>query len=231
MIPLTVPETRTSARPPAPARRSPSTGWPGDAAIRPSQPGTTSAPGSPETPKTTQSAMAHAAAAGCCKDRNNPLPDRVQRENVSPMATATRLTPQQRRSLKDDGYLLVPSLLGGADLARITARLAEHVRRTVATWADDPSLDTHEACVCTRFHLDDSGLAPCYQHPLLANAAATVLADAWHLQNLEMRAPIPGPASRACTRTSQNAAPGPRGRNSRPCGASASSPATTGRCG
>ena len=108
------------------------------------------------------------------------------------MATATRLTPQQRRSLKDDGYLLMPSLLGGADLARITARLAEHVRQTVATWADDPSLDTHEACVCTRFHLDDSGLAPCYQHPLLADAAATVLADGWHLQNLEMRAPIPG---------------------------------------
>ena len=60
------------------------------------------------------------------------------------MATATRLTPQQRRSLKDEGYLLVPSLLGGADLAPIAARLAECVRQTVATWAEDPSLDTHD---------------------------------------------------------------------------------------
>ncbi|MGE5134488.1 MAG: hypothetical protein ACM32E_16490 [Gemmatimonadota bacterium] len=60
------------------------------------------------------------------------------------MATVTRLTPRQRRSLTGDGYLLVPSLLGGADLARIAARLTEHVRQTVAAWAEQPSLDTHE---------------------------------------------------------------------------------------
>ena len=86
------------------------------------------------------------------------------------------LTPRQRRSLKQDGYLLVPSLLGGDDLARITARLAEHVRQTVATWAKDPVLDIHEACVVAQFRLDDPGLAPCYRHLLLADAAATVLA-------------------------------------------------------
>jgi hypothetical protein len=75
------------------------------------------------------------------------------------MASATRLTSRQRRSLTDDGYLLVPSLLGGADLARIAARLAGHVRQTVATWAEDPSRDTREGCVTTRFDLDDPGLA------------------------------------------------------------------------
>jgi hypothetical protein len=108
------------------------------------------------------------------------------------MATPTRLTPRQRRSLTADGYLLVRSLLGGADLARITARLADHVRQTVATWADEPSLDTYGGCVMTRFELDDPGLAPCSQHPLLADAAASVLADGWRLQALELRAPIPG---------------------------------------
>jgi hypothetical protein len=108
------------------------------------------------------------------------------------MATATRLTPQQRQSLTDDGYLLVPSLLDPADLAPIAARLAEHVRQTVATWAEDPSLDTHGGAVTTRFDLGDPGLAPCYQHPLVADAATTVLADGWHLQALELRAPIPG---------------------------------------
>jgi Phytanoyl-CoA dioxygenase (PhyH) len=108
------------------------------------------------------------------------------------MAPPTRLTPQQRRSLKDDGYLLVPSLLDPADLAPIAARLAEHVRQTVATWAEKPSLDTHGGCVMTRFGLDDPGLAPCSQHPLLADAAATVLADGWRLQAIELRAPIPG---------------------------------------
>jgi ectoine hydroxylase-related dioxygenase (phytanoyl-CoA dioxygenase family) len=108
------------------------------------------------------------------------------------MATPARLTPRQRRSLKQDGYLLVPSLLGGEDLTRITARLAEHVRQTVATWAKDPVLDTHEACVVAQFRLDDPGLAPCYRHLLLADAAAAVLAHGWHLTNLKLRAPIPG---------------------------------------
>jgi len=108
------------------------------------------------------------------------------------MATPTRLTPRQRRSLTDDGYLLVRSLLAGADLARIAARLADHVRQTVAAWAEEPSLDTHGGCVMTRFALDDPGLAPCSEHPLVADAAATVLADGWRPQVLELRAPIPG---------------------------------------
>jgi hypothetical protein len=96
------------------------------------------------------------------------------------------------RYVTDDGYLLVPSSLDPADLARITTRLAEHVRQTVATWAEGPSLDTRAGAVTTRFDLDDPGLATCYQHPLVADAAATVLADGWHLQGLGLRAPIPG---------------------------------------
>jgi hypothetical protein len=108
------------------------------------------------------------------------------------MATPTRLTLRQRRSLTNDGYLLVRSLLEGGELARIAARLDEHVRHTVAAWAEEPSLDTCEGCVLTRFELDDPGLAPCSRHPLVADAAATVLADGWRLQAIELRAPIPG---------------------------------------
>jgi len=107
------------------------------------------------------------------------------------MASTTRLTPRQRQSLVDDGYLVVPSLLGSA-LAPIAARLDRHVQQTVANWAEDPRLDTHEGAVTTRFDLDDQGLAPCYQHPLVVAAAAAVLADDWRLQALELRAPIPG---------------------------------------
>lgn len=125
------------------------------------------------------------------------------------MATVTRLTPRQRRSLTGDGYLLVPSLLGGADLARIAARLAEHVRQTVAAWADEPSLDTHEGCVVTCFPLGDPGLAPCCRHPLLADAAATVLADGWRLGNLELRAPIPGCGHQGLHQDFGGRAPGP----------------------
>ncbi len=70
--------------------------------------------------------------------------------------------------------------------------MKEHVRQTVATWAEDPSLDIHGGAVTTRFDLGDPGLAPCYQHPPLAGAAAAVLADGWRLQGLGLRAPIPG---------------------------------------
>jgi ectoine hydroxylase-related dioxygenase (phytanoyl-CoA dioxygenase family) len=124
------------------------------------------------------------------------------------MGTATRLTPQQRQSLTEDGHLLVPSLLDPADLAPIAARLAEHVRQTVATWAEDPSLDTHEACVYTRFDLDDPGLAPCYHHTLVADAAAAVLADGWRLQNLELRAPIPGAGEQGLHQDFEERGPG-----------------------
>lgn len=146
------------------------------------------------------------------------------------MATPTRLTPPQRQSLKDDGYLLVPSLLDPADLALIADRLAEHVRQTVATWAADPSLDTHGGAVITRFGLADPGLAPCYQHPLVSDAAATVLADGWHLQALELRAPIPGSGEQGLHQDFGGRGTGRPGRRCRPCGVSASSPGTTGRC-
>ena len=126
------------------------------------------------------------------------------------MATPARLTPRQRRSLTDDGYLVVRSLLGGADLARITARLAEQVRQTVATWADDPSKDTTEGCVTARFGHDDPALACCHQHPLIADAAGSVLPEGWHLQGIGMRAPIPGCGEQGLHTDFAGRGPGPR---------------------
>jgi hypothetical protein len=108
------------------------------------------------------------------------------------MVTVRRLTPTQRRSLKDHGYLVVPSLLDDANLERVGARLCELVRLTVGSWAEQPDLDTHDGCVMAGFDLDDAGLAPCYGHPVLADAAATVLAPGWRLRALKLRAPIPG---------------------------------------
>jgi ectoine hydroxylase-related dioxygenase (phytanoyl-CoA dioxygenase family) len=128
------------------------------------------------------------------------------------MTTPAQLTPRQRRSLIDDGYLVVRALLGGADLARITARLADQVRQTVAIWADDPSLDTTEGCVTTRFGNDDPGLAPCYQHPLIADAADAVLAEGWNLVGIGMRAPIPGSGEQGLHQDFGDHGTGPRWR-------------------
>jgi ectoine hydroxylase-related dioxygenase (phytanoyl-CoA dioxygenase family) len=108
------------------------------------------------------------------------------------MAAKAQLSARQRRFLWDQGYLVVRSLLDQAVLTSIRDRLEELVRQTVAAWADEPSLDTTEGCVVANFDPADPCFAPCHQHPLLADAAATVLGDPWYVHSLDLRAPIPG---------------------------------------
>lgn len=108
------------------------------------------------------------------------------------MAVQAKLTVRQRRFLLDQGYLVVRSQLAPEVLARIKDRLDLLVRQTVAAWAEDPTLDTTEACVVAEFGPADPGFAPCSQHPLLAEAATLVFGDAWHVRGLDLRAPIPG---------------------------------------
>jgi hypothetical protein len=108
------------------------------------------------------------------------------------MAPRARLTARQRRFLLDQGYLVLGPLLDRSALARITDRLQGLVQQTVAAWADEPSLDTHEGCVMANFDVADPDFAPCHQHPLLADAARVVLGDPWFVRELDLRAPIPG---------------------------------------
>lgn len=108
------------------------------------------------------------------------------------MSAQAKLSSRQRGFLLGRGYLVVRSLLDQAVLARIRDRLDGLVRVTVAAWANDPSLDTTEACVVADFDPADPGFAPCHQHPLLADAASLVLGDPWHVRSLDLRAPIPG---------------------------------------
>jgi ectoine hydroxylase-related dioxygenase (phytanoyl-CoA dioxygenase family) len=108
------------------------------------------------------------------------------------MAARAHLNARQCRFLQDQGYLVVRSLLDQAVLTRIRDRLEELVRRRVAAWADEPSLDTSEGCVLAEFDTADPDFVPCHQHPLLADAATMVLGDPWYVQNLDLRAPIPG---------------------------------------
>jgi len=106
---------------------------------------------------------------------------------------AVQLSAQQRKSLERDGYLLVPSLLGDTVIARMTSRLAEVVRHTVAAWDADPAPDIVElGVVHAKLDLADPGFAPCCDHPLLAQTATAVLGPDWHLGALSLRAPLPG---------------------------------------
>jgi ectoine hydroxylase-related dioxygenase (phytanoyl-CoA dioxygenase family) len=135
---------------------------------------------------------ARAVRPGPACSRENALRRGEHRTSVGSVAGQAALSSRQRRSLLDQGYLVVRSQLDPAVLARIRGRLEEVVQQTVAAWAEDPSLDTTEACVIAHFGLDDPDFVPCHRHPLLGNAAALVLGDAWHVRSLDLRAPIPG---------------------------------------
>jgi len=106
---------------------------------------------------------------------------------------AELLSTQQRESLERDGYLLVPSLLDETVLGPIASRLEDLVRMTVAAWDADPSPAIVEPGV-VRAKLDraDPDFAPCCEHPLLSDAAASVLGPTWYLAALSLRAPLPG---------------------------------------
>lgn len=104
-----------------------------------------------------------------------------------------QLSAGQRESLECDGCLLVPSLLDEIVLAPIRARLEELVYQTLAAWDADPGQDVEEAGVVhARLGLSDPDFAPCREHPLLAEAAVAVLGPDWHLDGVELRAPLPG---------------------------------------
>ena len=104
-----------------------------------------------------------------------------------------RLTSAQRAALKRDGYLLVPSLLNEQVLARIRRRLDELVRQTIAAWQAGPIQDIAEpGVVRIRLDLADATFTSCHDHPLLADAATTVLGAGWHCAALNLRAPLPG---------------------------------------
>jgi phytanoyl-CoA dioxygenase PhyH len=103
------------------------------------------------------------------------------------------LTAQQRGSLEREGYLLVPSLLDETVIGRMRSRLEELVRQTVAAWEAEPSPEIAEpGVVRAKLELADPDFAPCYEHPLLAEAATVVLGHNWHLAALSLRAPLPG---------------------------------------
>jgi len=51
---------------------------------------------------------------------------------LSPVAGQAKLTSRQRRSLAEDGYLLMPSLLPADAVAALTARLDELARAVIA---------------------------------------------------------------------------------------------------
>jgi hypothetical protein len=109
------------------------------------------------------------------------------------VAGQTELTRQQRRSLVEDGYLLVPSVLAADAMDALAARLDGLARAIIGEWDATPGMQREEAGV-VRIRLDpaDPGYAPCVQHPLLFSAADAVIGPGCQVGGLSLRAPLPG---------------------------------------
>ena len=103
------------------------------------------------------------------------------------------LTDQQLRTLSDDGYLLLHSVLPDAVTGGLARRLDALVRATVAEWDATPDMKWEEGGVVgLRFDLADPDFAPCVHSPLLASAAEAVIGPDWAVTGLGLRAPLPG---------------------------------------
>jgi Phytanoyl-CoA dioxygenase (PhyH) len=101
------------------------------------------------------------------------------------------LTEAQRRSLRADGYLFISSVLGPAAIDSIAKHLREQVRAMWDAWT--PSTEWEEGGV-VRIPLDvrDPRFKELVEHPLLLSAAEWVVGPGAHVNDLSLRAPIPG---------------------------------------
>jgi ectoine hydroxylase-related dioxygenase (phytanoyl-CoA dioxygenase family) len=110
------------------------------------------------------------------------------------VTTGRGLTAAERGSPERGGYLLVLSTLDESAVERLRARLGALVAQEVAAGhANYGNPGTVEAGVVhAQLEPADPEFRPLYEHRLLADAAAAVLGDRWHLSGLGLRAPLPG---------------------------------------
>jgi ectoine hydroxylase-related dioxygenase (phytanoyl-CoA dioxygenase family) len=109
------------------------------------------------------------------------------------VAGQAELTSRQRRSLAEDGYLLVPAVLDADAVAVLAARLDELARTFIAERDAEAGGRWEEGGV-VRVRLDpaDSGYAPLVRPPLLFSAAHAVIGPGSQVSGLSFRAPLPG---------------------------------------
>ena len=112
------------------------------------------------------------------------------------MAGQAELTSRQRRSLAEDGYLLLPSVLAADTVAALAARLDELARAIIAE--RDAAAEQWDGVVSVRLDPADPGYAPLVRPPLLFSAADTVIGPGCQVGGLSLRAAAglrpPGPA-------------------------------------
>ena len=108
-----------------------------------------------------------------------------------PVAGQAELTSWQRRSLAEDGYLLVPAVLGADVVAALAARLDE-LARAIITERDAAVGEQWDGVVSVRLDPADPGYAPLVRQPLLFSAADAVTGPGCRVDGLGLRAPLPG---------------------------------------
>jgi ectoine hydroxylase-related dioxygenase (phytanoyl-CoA dioxygenase family) len=111
------------------------------------------------------------------------------------VAGQAELTSRQRRSLAEDGYLLVPSVLVGDAAAALAARLDGLARAIIAerdAAVGEQQEEEEAGVVSVRLDPADPGFAPLVRQPLLFSAADSVIGPGCQVSGLSLRAPLPG---------------------------------------
>ncbi len=110
-----------------------------------------------------------------------------------PVAGQAELTSQQQRSLAEDGYLLLPSVLAAGAADALAGRLDGLARGIISEWDATPGKPSEEAGVVgIRLDPADPGYAPLVRQPLLFSAAGAVIGPGCQVNGLSLRAPLPG---------------------------------------
>jgi hypothetical protein len=127
----------------------------------------------------------------------SPAADQVNgghRPAYAPLVVqAGRAHGQEQRSLTEDGYLLVPSVLAAEAMDAVAPRLDGLASAVAGEWDATPGKQPEEAGVVgIRPDPADPMYAPLVRHPLLFSAASAVIGPGCHVNGLSLRAPLPG---------------------------------------
>lgn len=98
------------------------------------------------------------------------------------------LGAEERRSLDDDGFLVIPAVLPPTQVSELVRRLDEAINRLgPSAMASEPGVERFPTPV-----LDDEVLGACWRRPVAVAVAAHVLRAPFRTRGTTARNPLPG---------------------------------------
>jgi len=110
---------------------------------------------------------------------------------ASAVSGPAELTEAQRRFLSGNGFVLVPSVLGADSVDSLSRVFNDLVRSMWDAWSPDSQWE-EAGVVSVRLDVADPRFEELVGHPLLLSAAESVIGRDCDVNDLRLRAPIPG---------------------------------------